>query len=219
MLLVNIDHYVAERGQGQSRAAHVRDLVPPAGVPVSLLMVFESPHVDEVSAGMPLMGAAGRSGLEYLRGARAQGSLGSFVAEKHATGDYRVAVMNVSNVPLQLAAFTTIPAPALAPADWDVLRRVRTSTARSVGGTRNPDANRIGDALLASLQARFNSMTAGGDLTVVAAGRCAQRFVRQLTGLPAKQLRVAHPSYAQWLRYPDRAEHAQLRRLFTQHTS
>lgn len=216
---MTVDDYVAERGQGQSRAAYVADLVPPVGVPVSLLMVFESPHVDEVSAGVPLMGAAGRSGLEYLLGARTQGSLGSFVAAKQATGDYRVAVMNVSNVPLQLAAFTTIPAPALAQADWDVLRRVRTSTARNVGGTRNPDANRIGTALLASLQTRFNAMKAGGDLTVVAAGRCAQRFVRQLTGLPSKQLYVAHPSYAQWLRDPDRAEHAQLRQLFTQHTS
>jgi len=53
------------------------------------------------------MGEAGRSALKYLQGTSwSGGSLGNFVADKHAAGDGRLAVVNISTVPLHEGALT-----------------------------------------------------------------------------------------------------------------
>lgn len=216
---MTVDDYVAEDGRGPHQAAYVRDLLPPVSARVGLLLVFESPHVDELAAGLPVVGRAGRSGLEYLLGARTGESLGGYVAARHDAQDDRIAVMNVSNVPLQRSAFVVGPEPALTAVDWEVLRHVRTSRANTVRGTQSADANRVGDALLVGLQTRFDALSFGAGSRVVAAGACAQRFVRGLTGLPSAAIEVFHPSYGHWLRHPGRPQHVALRELFARNTS
>jgi hypothetical protein len=87
---VSIDDYVTEDGSRSLRDAYVRDLLPASGVPVKLLLIFESPHLEEVAAGTPVVGGAGQSALEYLLGNATRGSLGEFVDAMHTAGDYRV---------------------------------------------------------------------------------------------------------------------------------
>lgn len=211
---MSVDDYLAEDGSGPSGAFRVADLVSRTGGVVSLLILLESPHVDELIERRPVVGSAGKSGLEFLLSAKTGESLGNFVKAKHDVGDWRIAIMNVSIVPLQKKAFVGRTPPSVSPAEWEVLRRVRTSKARSVDGTTSAPANRVSEILLTDLQARIDGLTFGAGAAVVAAGPCAQRFARGLQRLPAAPLNVHHPSYGNWMRHPKKAEHIQLRTLF-----
>jgi hypothetical protein len=103
--------YLSEDGSGKYWRWHVPDLVP-SNRAVELVFVFESPHVDELKAGLPVVGAAGKSALRFLLPDQAGDlSLGRFVQQRHAAGDDRIAILNVSNVPMQAAAFLDIEAP------------------------------------------------------------------------------------------------------------
>lgn len=210
---MSLDDYVAEDGTGPLKASYVRDLLPPADKAVKLLLILESPHSEEIKAGMPVVGGAGQSALEYLLGDTSGASLGEFVDSMHAAGDYRVAIINVSNVPLQPGAYEDGAGP-LTPDEWEVIRVVRESTAWRVDGTQTPEANRIGSILLDGLQDRLDLMNFEPGATAVACGEFVQRFSRWLTGLPAKQLNVYHPSRNLWRHNPERDEHKDLRQLF-----
>lgn len=213
---MSIDTYVTENGSGPLRDMYVRDLLPPPGTATQLLVILESPHMEELDAGTPVVGGAGRSALEYLLGMPG-GSLGEFVDAMHAVGDYRVALMNVSNVPLQPEAYDDGAGP-LTPDEWEVIRVVRDSTSWKVDGTMTPEANRIGNVLLAGLQDRVNGTTFAPGATAVLCGDFVQRFARGLTGLPNNPLKVYHPSRNLWVNNPNRAEHKALRELFQEST-
>jgi hypothetical protein len=215
---MTIDDYVSENGHGPLRDVWVPDLVPPQGVAVELLLVLESPHTEEIKKGTPVIGGAGQSALEYLLGNVTGGSLGEFVEALHAVDDYRVVIMNVSNVPLQPGAFDDEAGP-LTPDEWEVIRVVRDSKTWRVDGTLTPEANRIGLTLLAGLQDRLNRLTFAPGATVVLCGDIVQRFARSLTGLPGTPLKVYHPSRNLWVNYPDRADHQALRNLFQSATA
>lgn len=211
---MDVEEYVAEDGSGPNQAAHIPDLVSHTGEKVRLLIVLESPHVDELEARRPVVGSAGRSGLEYLLSANTGESLGNYISARHNAGDWRIAIMNVSNVPLQQKAFARRTSPTLTAAEWEVLRRVRTSKAKAIDGTRSAAANKVSESILIGLQTRINRLNFEAGATVVAAGPCAQRFTRSLQGLPAATLDVHHPSYGNWMKYPKKAEHVELRDLF-----
>lgn len=215
---MSIDDYVTENGNGSLKDAYVRDLLPPAGVPVKLLLILESPHLEEVAAGTPLVGGAGQGALEYLLGNATGGSLGEFVDAMHAAGDYRVAVMNVSNVPLQQQAFDDGAGP-LTPDEWKVISVVRDSPAWEVDGTMTPEANRIGTIIRDGLQGRVSRLEFESDAAVVLCGAFVQRFARRLTGLPGTPIKVFHPSRNLWLNNPDLDEHLALRKLFLASTT
>jgi hypothetical protein len=57
--------YLSVDGNGTYARWHVPDLVP-TDSGVELVFVFESPHVDELSTGLPVVGAAGKSALRFL---------------------------------------------------------------------------------------------------------------------------------------------------------
>lgn len=209
---MSIDDYVTENGSGPMKDAYVRDLLPPPGRAVELLLILESPHIEELDAGTPVVGGAGKFALEYLLDSPG-GSLGEYVDAKHAAGDYRVAIMNVSNVPLQPEAYDNAARP-LTPDEWEVIRVVRTSPAREVDGTLTPEANRIGRVVFDGLQARVSELTFAPGATVVLCGEFVQRFARRLAGLPGTPLKVYHPSRNNWGNNPDRTEHKALHKLF-----
>ncbi|ANJ25782.1 hypothetical protein ATC03_02410 [Agromyces aureus] len=129
-----------------------------------------------------------------------------------------MAIMNVSNVPLQPEAYEDKAGP-LTPDEWDLIRVVRDSMAWRVDGTLTPEANRIGNILLAGLQSRVGRVTFERGATVVVCGAFVQRFARGLTGLPGKPLKVYHPSRNLWKSNPDRDEHKELQKLFAKSTA
>lgn len=217
---MSVKKYVSETGRGSYRDFHVPDLVPPGTQHVKLLLILESPHVDELTAKAPVSGWAGFTALEYLLPAHPAESLGSYVRGKHYAGDFRIGILNVSNVPLQEQAFKTGgQKPTLSARDWKVIERVRMSAAKFVTGTQCAEANAAGDILLRGLQARVDALTLDADCVVVPCGRFAQRFTRELCRLPVTTpLEVLHPSRRQWLNHPNHPSLLALHELFTRHT-
>ncbi len=193
--------YLSEDGSGRYRQWHVPDLLP-SNRAVELVFVFESPHVDELSAGLPVVGAAGKSALRYLAPGQSRDlSLGRFVQERHAAGDGRIAILNVSNVPIQTAAFVGMEAPELEKGDWTMIGRVRRSKARSMSSVRGAGEQAIAKILVDGLRKRLSAVDLGVEGRVVAAGTFAQRAVAAaLPDLTPEPLRVPHPSFNQWFR-------------------
>ena len=199
--VVSAIDYLSEDGSGMYRRWHVPDLVTSHGN-VELVFVFESPHVDELSAGLPVVGAAGKSALRYLaRGQSRDLSLGRFVREQHAAGDARIAILNVSNVPMQAAAFVGSEAPELEEGDWAMIGRVRRSKARSMSSLRGTGEQSIAEVLVDGLRKRLSAVDLGAEGRVVAAGTFAQRaLAAAFPDLTPEPLRVPHPSFNQWFR-------------------
>lgn len=208
---------------GSNSMWNVEDLLPEGSSPIRLLFVLESPHIDELDAGVPVVGGAGTSALRFLQDTRWAGqSLGRFIADKHAAGDARLAVMNVSTVPLQRRAFErTEGVPGLTPEEWHWLGSTfRRSRAMTVDATPDLRANVVGKLLLDSVQGRIESLSLDSECTIVACGRFAQRYVRQLRGLPGASLGVPHPANNQWhpRKKPVPSDLVRVRALFAEYT-
>jgi len=217
---MSVKDYVSEADNGSFQDCHVPDLVPRGAQLVKLLLILESPHVDELATKTPVSGKAGTAALQYLLSAHSGERLGSYVRAKHDAGDYRVGILNVSNVPLQKKALDSSGIKsALSVHDWTVIRRVRTSSARSLMGTRCAEANAARGILLRGLQRRVDALNLDADCVVVPCGAFARRFVRELHRLPgAAPLEVLHPSRRQWLNNGSHPNLLTLRELFAQHT-
>lgn len=202
--------YVADGGPADWR---VPDLVP-QGVSPRLVIVFESPHVDELKAVTPVAGSAGRSAMRFLRqNAQHREALGPYVKDRLNTG--RVAILNVSSVPLQKAAFKTVDPPDLSQTDWALLERVRTSGAKRIRTMRSPEARSLSRVLADDLRSRIEELDLIPETRVAAAGRFAQRMVREFSDdLGLQVLEVPHPSYNLWNRPANEAKLEGLRELF-----
>ena len=193
--------YLSEDGSGTYRRWHVPDLVP-SNRAVELVFVFESPHVDELKSGLPVVGAAGKSALRFLLPDQARDlSLGHFVQQSHDAGDDRIAILNVSNVPMQAAAFVDVEAPDLGEGEWALIERVRRSRARSMSSMRGAGTQAISEVLVDGLRKRLSGAAPGFEGRVVAAGNFAQRVVAAaFPDLTPGPLHVPHPSFNQWNR-------------------
>ena len=193
--------YLSEDGSGTYGRWHVPDLVPSKRA-VELVFVFESPHVEELRTGLPVVGAAGKSALRFLVPDQPRDlSLGRFVQQSHAAGDDRIAIFNVSNVPMQAVAFVDMEVPELEEGEWALIERVRRSRARSMSSMRGAAAQAISEVLVDGLRKRLSGITLGFEGRVVAAGILAQRVVAAaFPDLMPEPLHVPHPSFNQWNR-------------------
>jgi hypothetical protein len=196
---VSVTEYLRENGSGPYGQWHVPDLVP-SSPSVELVFVFESPHVDELRARVPVAGAAGKSALRFLLpGQPKELSLGRFVQQSHAVGDDRIAILNVSNVPMQQAAFVDSEAPDLEEEEWTLIGKVRKSTARSLSSIRATETRAVSQLLAEGLRHRLAGVATGSQARVVAAGAFAQRMVAAAyPDLRPGPLRVPHPSFNHW---------------------
>lgn len=196
---MTIEAYLQENEVGAYADFLVPDLKGGHGSPVDLVLLLESPHVDELHAKQPLAGRAGRDALAFLaENVDADRSLGEEVACRQKSGDFRVAIVNVSQVPLQRQAITT--ATPLDNKQWTAVEGLRRSRAREVQTLRAPRRQYAG-YLLADLGRRVALLGIGPTTTVAAAGKFAQMFWRSLSSAPTcALLEVPHPARRQWTR-------------------
>ncbi len=186
---------------GAYPAANVGDLVLQGAGDVDLVFLLESPHTDELVSKHPVAGVAGRDALAILLGeTRGAQSLGVFVKDNLDGGDARVAILNVSTVPLQERAFRSrakIPAPPLS--DWSVLDDMRDAK-KAARVAVNPAAQAVIAALHADLQRRMRDVPMATDCIVAVCGGFAHPFGRALSLAPRQRLiEVRHPSNGWWL--------------------
>ncbi|WP_157421616.1 hypothetical protein [Agromyces sp. Leaf222] len=211
---MTVEEYVSEDGHGPYGMWHVRDLLPPVVADIRLVLVFESPYVDEVAAGIPVVGHAGQLALDYLLSSKANGrSLGRVVAAQHAAGNSRIAILNTCNVPL--ASVSDPDETGLDGDDWKLLESVRTSDAQTAMTMVRPEAKAVGRVLMTSLERRVNNLYLAPDATLVASGVCARRFLRSFKPTSGHvPLTVPHPSRRQWQNDPNSPHLREVRTLF-----
>lgn len=198
---MTLREYLQEDGTGRYAQYLVPDLVPPAGAKVELLIVLESPHVDELKTGTPISGGAGRAALKFLL---PEGSppepLGSFVAQRHAANDFRVAIVNACPVPLQVQAYlASNPSPLLPAADWAVMLAIQGSQKRTISEIRSVNEQDANHLLIPGLQRRISALDLSNTATVFTSGTFAQRSWKEMTSQPpATVLPIPHPSRNLW---------------------
>lgn len=197
LALMQAVEYVA----GAYPAANVGDLVLQGAGDVDLVFLLESPHTDELVSKHPVAGAAGRDALAILLGqTRGTQSLGLFVKDNIDAGDARVAILNVSTVPLQEKAFkprAKICAPPLS--DWNVLDDMRDAK-KAARVAVSPTAQAVIAALHVDLQRRMREVPMATGCIVAVCGGFAHPFGRALRLAPRQRLiEVRHPSNNWWL--------------------
>lgn len=200
--MTGVMDYLREDGEGPFKLWHVPDVVADSPEQVRLVLVFESPHVKELAAGLPVVGPSGRSALRYLSGNPSAGEpLGEFVAQRVSKGDGGIAIVNVCNVPMQAAAFGERDAPSLDSAEWALIEKVRTSRSVSLSSMRAEAVRATSEVLVDRLRKRLAAVGSRPDCMVVAAGAFAQRMVAAVQDDQANPAQaVPHPSYNQWNR-------------------
>lgn len=209
---------------GAYQAFRVPDLNASVLSAVEILILLESPHAKELASGRPVSGQAGADALRFLKPATGTAqALGPFVDSLHAKGDGRIAIMNVSEVPLQAQAFAARASPTgLASADWDLLERVRSRRAKYVERIRDAETRDTSAFLLPGFGSRVDMVHFSAGATVVPAGGFAQRYWNSLANTPSVTvLPVLHPSRRQWDRaaFMNLKKLLELRDLFAKHTS
>jgi hypothetical protein len=220
---VSVKQYLEEDGGGAFAKFVVPDLVSSTDE-VALLLILESPHVDELRTGIPLSGDAGQAALTVLEpvGGPPE-ALGPSIARRHALGDASVGIMNVSRVPLQSAAFSRHRSrAAVAHLDWHLLRRVRSSAKARIDDIIDSPVRVASRLLLPSLQHRIGRVRFSTQATVVPAGKFAQQYWNSLVNRPSvAALPIPHPSNGWWTRATatqDIDNLAEVRRLFELHS-
>lgn len=195
--------YLREDGNGHYARYRVPDLIPPDGVACELVIVLESPHIDELRTGIPVSGKAGQASLRFLAPAGRPSSelLGPFVASLHASEDFRVSIINSSPVPLQRNAFSQHPLPPeLSDTDWDVLEAIQKSQAQDVANL-SPAEREANQILSRGLQSRFTRLSMTEEALIFLAGIFVQRTWALLSDPPSKTtLEIPHPSHSWWTR-------------------
>lgn len=210
---MSVIDYLREDGNGSHAQWHVPDLVPSNTSDLEVVLVFESPHVKELEAGAPVVGPSGRGALRYLtQDPAATESLGHFVRRGITHGEDRLAILNVSNVPMQAAAFTAMDGPDLSQEEWALVERVRRSTSQSVQSMRRQEDRSAGQALVDRLRDRIRELHLSSECLVVSAGGFARRMTGSVPDIGGVHLRVPHPSYGQWNRVANQ-DHPDLVRL------
>lgn len=193
--------YVQEDGTGPFKNFRVPDLIPPNGAQVNLLLVLESPHRDELRTGLPLSGDAGQRALAFLSPTGdPPEALGPYVAARHAIGDVRIGIMNVSPVPLQVGAFVRHrKPPALSQADWDLLEVVRSHRASTIVGLPSAAGVNLNKMLLPGLSTRLADVTLSSKAQIFIAGNFVHRTWDSLGYAPkVAVLPIPHPSKGWW---------------------
>lgn len=215
---MSVETYVAEDGTGAYAAWHVPDLLPPVLADIRLAFVFESPYVDEVDAGVPVVGDAGELALDYLLGPPATGrSLGRLVEAQHSAGKSRLAILNTSSVPL--VPVSDPDETGLVEDDWRLLDKVRLSDAKTATSMMSAESKVVGRVLRDSLERRVNALDLSTDATLVAGGVCARRFLRSFKPTSGHvPLNVPHPSRRHWQNDPTHPGLLEMRRLFLQYS-
>jgi len=200
---VPVTRYLQEDGTGKYRGFHVPDLVPGNADEVEVLLVLESPHLEELGTRLPLSGDAGQNAFTFLMpiGSPTE-ALGPYLATAHAAGDFRVGVLNTCMVPLQKAAFKGHPSPpALPQPDWDLLELVRKHRATTISGLPTSAAGNANRKLLPGLQSRLSALNLFPNATVFIAGNFVQRTWDSLSSPPqATVVPIPHPANGWWAR-------------------
>ncbi len=200
---MHVVDYLSGRVDHQGRALGVPDLVLGSDVAPQLILVFESPGKHELEVGLPVVGPTGIRALEFLMpGGLPPQSLGRFVKNRHECNDGRVAIMNVSNVPLQRESLEPITPTGLGDGvnrdSWDLLRSARRHWGGRSAQSQFAAVNELTTLLRGQFQRRVAVIDPEASALVVPWGAVARRFCAGLRTVFAGDVPHPSPSNPRW---------------------
>ncbi len=177
------------------------DIVPPTATFVFLL---ESPHIEELKHGAPVSGASGASMSAVLFGERYGRTPLGVMVKRNRDGQLgrpsldRIGLMNVSNLPLQRAAYGGPQGDGRYAPLFERMSALRQANDRV--SFQDPQLNALQEILVDHLRRRLDRLSAR-PLSFVPCGRFAQKFFR-LADVHSELWRILenipHPSYNNW---------------------
>lgn len=187
--------------QGLYGGFYVPDILLPTS---SCIFVLESPHVEELKYGAPVSGNSGRTMSKHIFGPDyARFPLGQLV-KKNA--DERldrprlngIGLLNVSNIPLQKAAYGKTDFPEDTNLWLEAMGTLRTSNQKSTFSSSHTES--VQSYFIENLKTKLHALQ-DRPITLIPCGRFAQKFVR-LADVRNQSWRVIddvpHPSYNSW---------------------
>lgn len=186
----------------------VPDLLPETA---RLVFLLESPHVHELVQGVPVAGLSGGSMTKHLLGM--DGKLGPTVRANPE--QYGIGLMNVCQIPMQLAAYSNprveAQYPVLdAPCYGEFFPTLEGLRADRKKGIDPADWAALQGLILDDLRSRLHALE-GRELYLVPCGSFAQKYF-QLADVQVDSWtvleEVPHPSYNNWgkERYRDKID-------------
>lgn len=164
-----------------------------------IIFILESPHKEEIKAGVPLAGLSGRSMAKELFLEEEILPMGKFLKQSIVDKKKTIyGIVNVCSFPLQQTAF---PDPQFVEKYKDeiqVAEAVRLSTAKRFKDSSKDTFDKL---LIANFEDRLSSLLKSHTI-IVPCGRFAEKYVNKLS--IKDQLTfihgVPHPSYNSWSR-------------------
>lgn len=200
---MSIVQYLTEDGTGSYSSFYVPDIVAPDRSSPSLVFVLESPHSEELRTGTPVSGSAGRSAYRYLvPNAPTEIALGPFIREQIDRGDTRMAMLNVSNVPLQRPAGCGVQALEIhSRLDWSTISSLRNLGQFSSNSPEKLWRSHASSALLSNFREKILTLGLNATSVIVPCGKFAQQYLLSIFGVEDFAiLTVPHPARGQWKR-------------------
>lgn len=173
---------------------------------VKVILLLESPHVDEVPVERPLVGRSGKAVTEALQmNVSAMRGVDGAIGDLVARGNQRVSwlgIMNASRLPLKARAYPACG--AVRPADMPGWPEFAKCLAYVRGDERpvterNEAALLLEHALVEDLQKRLDDIPAERELLLVCCGEFAQRTFERTRVRDAIRIAYApHPAGGWW---------------------
>jgi hypothetical protein len=192
----------------------VKDLLPNT---IDLLFVLESPHIAEVSTGVPLAGSSGIIVTEVLK--MALGLMDNCtpfgVLIRDNLQNYKIGIMNSSPIPLQWDAYKDMN-----PASRKFVKTLETIRKNAVPRTQKTkygtakEINRVIDLIRFNLKRRINRAPITANTIVILCGDFSKIIWPACTDLRVKKLHeLPHPSRGQWFEPKNISKVLELKRL------
>ena len=205
---MSLEDYLKENGKGKFKDFYVPNLIPQGTV--RLVLITESPHTDELEAKHPLAGRSGKAALELL--GKPEGSLGAWVKKLHSQDKSEIALLNVSQVPLQKKAFAYRASPSLSSNDWKILDRLQENKTL-VERMRAGDCKDACILLAKQFEVSISTLPTSCDTEYYIAGKFAWKFWQSIQENSQRNnaFEIPHPARNRWKKTTEYA--ANLRKL------
>jgi hypothetical protein len=164
-----------------------------------IIFILESPHKEELKAGVPLAGLSGRSMAKELfleREIEPMGVLLNKLAKENKDSVY--GIINVCPFPLQKSAYPDESFVQEFNAEIEVGEAIRKSTALLF---KDEDKNELHQMIVTFFERRISAIATESTI-IIPCGRFAEKYVNILSNKDHLNIinGVPHPSYNSWSR-------------------
>jgi hypothetical protein len=195
-MLTDIIEKLRQGANNSGKSYLVKDLVEDR----KILLILESPHKDEIEHEAPLAGRSGKSVTKVLKDVLSIDEADEDIAFGRlvkAGKVKKIGLMNISNLPLQMAAYDYEDfCPELRKV-LGIFEAIRSNPKKRAAKLANEDINKIIDILSDDFNRRIARID--DNIIIILCGNFVQTFWKHyVTRHFPEVIEVPHPSYGNW---------------------